>query len=172
MTDDSPAKPDPGEPEAFDADALEDMEDAPFTSSDFHNVVQKQVAHAAFEALAEAKLPWELAVPFLDAGRALFADDLREAGRVRLHTVQAEGEDWVDADEAFLGIEIHDRDSGQPWLSETWWLSDIATAEGDPDEVRAVIRALERTIGKLGQWLETNEGSGTAAPEPEGNDEA
>jgi hypothetical protein len=178
MTDDSRAGTEPEAAMDADADAemLEELGDeAPFTSADFHNVVQKQVAHAAFEMLAQAKLPWQLATPFLDAGRSLFADDLREAGRVRLHTVRAEGDSWVDADEAFLGLEIHDRDSGQPWLSETWWLSDIATIDDDPEEVRAIVRALERTIGRLNDWLAEKDGPGgegeTTPPEPKGEGE-
>jgi len=171
MADDSPETPEPEDPpEAFEeGDAYVDE---PFTSADFHNVVQKQFAHAAMEMLAQAKMPWHLVAPFLDAARDLMADDLRDAGRIRLHTLQADGNSWVDAEEAFLGIEIDDRDTGQPWLSETWWLSDIVTANDDPDEVRAVIRALQRTTDKLETWLKEKGGPGgegeTTPPEPGG----
>lgn len=149
--------------------------DAPFTSADFHNVVQKQVAHATAEMLAQGKMPWTLVAPFLEAARDLMADELRDAGRVRIHTLQADGDSWVDAEEAFLGIEIDDRDTGQPWLSETWWLSDIVTQSEDPEEVRAVIRALGRTIGKLESWLAEKGGPGdegeTPPPGPGGKEE-
>jgi hypothetical protein len=155
MADDSPDDIPPDKP-----GAPGPGEAPPFTSADFHNVVQKQVAHAAFEALAQAKMPWVLIAPFLEAARDICAADLTEAGRIRLHTLRQDGDSWVDAEEAFLGIEIPDRDSGEPWLSETWWLSDIATADGDPDEVRAVARALERTVAKLKSWLAEREGSG------------
>jgi hypothetical protein len=155
MADESPDDIPPEKP-----GAPEPGEERPFTSGDFHNVVHKQVAHAAFEALADAKMPWALVAPFLDAARELCTADLTEAGRIRLHTLQPEGDSWVDAEEAFLGIEIPDRDSGAPWLSETWWLSDIATADGNPEEVRAIARALERTVAKLNSWLAEREGSG------------
>jgi hypothetical protein len=177
MTDDSPAKPDPEAKaidESLDEAGLEDMEEAtgePFTAADFHNVVQKQLAYAAGELLAQAKLPWSMVEPLLDAARTLVADELREAGRIRLHTLRAEGDSWVDAEEAFLGIEIPDRDTGAPWLSETWWLSDIATADGDPEEVRAIVQALERTIARLNDWLTEQGGPGgkgeSKPPEPE-----
>lgn len=179
MTDDSPAKPDPEAgaiDEALDDAGLEEMEEeeeeeaAPFTAADFHAVAQKQLAFMAAELLGQAKLPWSMVEPLLDAARALVADELREAGRIRLHTLRAQGDSWVDAEEAFLGIEIPDRDTGAPWLSETWWLSDIATADGDPDEVRAIVRALERTIGRLNDWLDEHGGPGgkgeSKPPEP------
>jgi len=168
MADDSPEKPAPEDaPADFEVDGDEYSEE-PFTAADFHNVAQKQIAHAAMEMLAQSKLPWALVAPLLEAARDVMADDLREAGRVRLHTLTAEGDSWVDAEEAFLGIEIEDRDTGQPWLSETWWLSDIATADGDPEDVRAVIRALGRTIAKLEAWLAARDGPGGEGDTPPG----
>ena len=109
------------------------MADSSFTSSDFHNAVHKHVVQAVYETLADAKIPWDQIVPFLDAARELCRSDFREAASIRLHTLQADGDQWVDADEAYLGIAVADRDDGQDWLSETWWISDIALAEGhDP----------------------------------------
>jgi hypothetical protein len=132
-------------------------EDRAFNSGDFHNVVQKQVAHAVFETLVDTKMHWSLVAPFLDAAREMCAADLDEGGRIRLHTLVADGEAWVDAEEAFLGIEIVDRDTGAPWLSQTYWISDIATATDDPAEVRAIAAGLERSVAKLNAWLAERE---------------
>ena len=65
--------------------------------------------------------------------------------------------DVVDKNKAFLGqrcrtlgIEVvrastvRDREDGTEWLSQTWWLSDIARADEDPDRVRCVISAIFR----------------------------
>jgi hypothetical protein len=59
----------------------------------------------------------------------------------------------VEAEEAYLGISVSDREEGEEWLSDTWWLSEIAIAEDDPEQVRAIVRALERSIAKLNAWL-------------------
>lgn len=137
-----------------------------FTSAEFHNVVQKQIVHAVYETMAESKLPWELIVPFLDAAREMCRADFRDGARIRLHTVRAEGEQWVDAEEAFLGIAVADRDDGHEWLAETYWLSDIATADGDADQARRIVAALERSIGKINAWLAEQETGGPAEAGP------
>ena len=83
--------------------------------------------------------------------------ELSKAARERLAALRAE---YDPKDE--------DRDTGELWLSETWWLSDIATAEGDPEEVRGVIRALGRTIAKLEAWLAARDGPGGEGDTPPG----
>ena len=67
--------------------------------------------------------------------------------------LRAEGTDWVEAEEAFLGISVSDRDDGAEWLSETYWLSDVAIADEDPAKVRAIVRGLERSLAKINAWL-------------------
>ncbi|HST35002.1 MAG TPA: hypothetical protein VLK25_00015, partial [Allosphingosinicella sp.] len=94
------------------------------------------------------------------------AGDFQDNARVRLHTTRAEGAEWVEAEEAFLGISVADRDDGLEWLSETWWLSDIATADNDRAEVEATIAGLERTIAKLRTWLAEGGGPTQAEPSP------
>lgn len=133
-----------------------------FTSADFHNVVQKQVINTVQETLATAKLDWALVAPFLEAARDICRADFRRAASIRLHTVRADGDEWIDAEEAYLGITVADRDDGHEWLSETWWLSDIAKAEQDPEQVRRIVAALERTIARLNDWLEANQSEGPA----------
>ena len=142
------------------------MADSSFTSSDFHNVVQKQILNAVYENLVENKMDWALIQPILETAREMCRGDFREAARIRLHTVRAEGDGWVDADEAYLGIAIADRDDGQDWLSETFWVSDVATAEGDPEQVRRIVAALERSIAKLHAWLAEQEKGGPDESEP------
>ena len=104
-------------------------------------------------------MPWNLVEPFLEAGRAVCVGDFVENARIRIHTQRAEGETWVEAEEAFLGISVSDREDGEEWLSETYWLSDLAVADGNRTEVEAVIAGLERTIVKLREWLASG-GSG------------
>ena len=89
------------------------------TVGDFHTVAQKQIMNAVFAALAEGKMEWPTIAPFLDTAREVCAGDFRENARIRLHTTRAEGETWVEAEEAFLGISVADRDDGAEWLSET-----------------------------------------------------
>ncbi len=141
-------------------------DDSPFTSADFHNVVHKQIVNAVYETLSEGKLDWNLIAPFLETARAICRADFEEGAKIRIHTVQADGEDWVDAEEAFLGISVQDRDDGSEWLSETRWISEVALEEEDPEQVRAVVRALERSVAKLNAWLAEQEAGGPAAPEP------
>lgn len=124
------------------------------TAADFHGLAQKQIMNAVFATLADSKMQWNLIVPMLEAARAVCAADFEEA-QVRLHTMRGEGTGWVEAEEAFLGISVADRETGEAWLSETWWLSDIATQDASREEVEAVIAALERTTGKLREWLAT-----------------
>ena len=142
------------------------MADFPFTAADFHNVVQKQIVNAVYESLADNKLDWELIAPFLEAAREICRSDFQESARIRLHTVRAEGEEWVDAEEAFLGISVSDRDDGSEWLSETYWISDVATADDDPEQARAVVRALERSIARINAWLADKEAGDPAETEP------
>ena len=134
-------------PPEYDADG--------YTTSDFHNVVQKQVLNATYETLVETKMHWALVEPFLHAAREICIGDFRRTGSVRIHGVAADGEAWVDAEEAYVSLSIADQDDGHEWLSETWWLSDLILAGGDPARVREAARALERTVAKLDSWLAT-----------------
>jgi len=136
-----------------------EADDSALTAGDFHTIAQKQIMNAVFATLSESKMPWNLVAPFLEAAREVCAGDFLENGRISLHTMRAEGETWVEAEEAFLGIAVADRETGEEWLGETYWLSDIATAGATREDVEAVIAALERTIAKLRLWLETGEDS-------------
>ena len=150
------------------AEELEEDDDSLLTEGDFHNIAQKQIMNAVFATLGEAKMGWNLIEPFLEAGRSVCVGDFEENARIRLHTMRADGEGWIEAEEAFLGISVTDREGGQEWLSETYWLSEIAIADGDRAEVQAVIAALGRTIAKLNLWLESGgTGSEAAPPAPE-----
>lgn len=148
-------EPGHGLPPEYDADG--------YSTSDFHNVVQKQILNATYETLVETKMHWALIEPFLHAAREVSIGDFRRTGSVRVHGVAAEGEAWVEAEEAYLSLSVADQDDGHEWLSETWWLSDLILAGGDPVRVREAARALERTVGKLDAWL---------AVQGEGPDEA
>ncbi|HEV2864936.1 MAG TPA: hypothetical protein VGX37_00320 [Allosphingosinicella sp.] len=139
------------------------MADETFTSADFHNVVQKQIVNAVFETMAAGKLDWEVIEPFLDVARRICRSEFQEAAQIRFHSLRAEGDQWVHAEEAFLGISVADRDNGEEWLSETWWVSDIARADGDLDQVRLTVAALERSLAKLHAWIAEKEAS--ASPE-------
>ena len=136
------------------------MAESSFTTADFHNVVQKHILNALYEQMGAEKMDWQLIQPFLEAARAFCKSEFREGGSVRLHTLRAEGDQWVDAEEAFLGISVADRDDGQEWLSETFWLSDVALADRDPEKVRRIVAALERSIAKLNTWLAEQGGPG------------
>lgn len=130
-------------------------DDAPLTTGDFHAVAQKQILNAVFAILSDTKMSWELVEPFLAAARDVVLGDIEETAQVRLHTVQQDEKGgWVEAEEAYLGISVSDRDTGEEWLSDTWWLSDLAIAEDDPEQVRAIIHALQRTNAKLDRWLQ------------------
>jgi hypothetical protein len=121
---------------------------------------------AVYETLAEGKIDWELIVPFLDTARELCRSEFRDASQIRLHTVRAEGDAWVEAEEAYLGIAVADRDTGEDWLSETYWLSDIALADADPERIRRIVAALERSLAKINAWLAEQEKGGPETPEP------
>ncbi|HYG29200.1 MAG TPA: hypothetical protein VD887_03185 [Allosphingosinicella sp.] len=138
---------DHGVPPEYDAEG--------YTTSDFHNVVQKQVLNATYETLVETKMHWALIEPFLHAAREVCVGDFRRTGSVRIHGVAADGEAWVEAEEAYVSLSIADQDDGHEWLAETWWLSDLVLAGADPARVREAARALERTVAKLDAWLAT-----------------
>ena len=133
------------------------MDHPPYTSAEFHADVHKQLVHAATTALYDSKLEWTQIAPFLEAARAICRDDFRLNGRLALHGVEYRGEELVDADEAYLSISIRDREDSVEWLSETYWLSDIALADQDPARVRSAVVAMERTLVKLRKWLDAQE---------------
>jgi uncharacterized small protein (DUF1192 family) len=139
--------------------------DGPYTSREFHTVTQKLILNAVYETLVDTKLDWDLIAPFLESAREIAHGDFDEA-QIRLHTVRAEGDQWVEAEEAYLGISVADRDTGEEWLSETRWLSELAVAEDDPEQVRRIIAALQRSIGKLEAWLAEKEAGGASKPAP------
>ena len=157
-----------GEEEDFSGDD-DAYESEGYTTSDFHNVVQKHVISATYETLIETKLHWGLVEPFLRAAREVCRGDFARTGRVQVHGVVAEGEQWVDSEEAYLSVSIADQDDGREWLSETFWLSDLVLATGDPAQVREAARALERSVAKLDAWLAAQDEKGT---DEKGPDEA
>ena len=141
-------------------------DDSSFTSADFHGVVHKQIVQAVYETLADGKIAWDLILPFLDTAREICRADFEEASRIRLHSVRTDGDSWVEAEEAYLGIAVADRDTGQDWLAETYWLSDIVLAEADPEQVRGTVAALERSLAKIKAWLAEQEKGGPDEAEP------
>jgi hypothetical protein len=143
----------------------EDEDDSPLTVGDFHQIAQKQVMNAVFATLAETKMQWSLVEPMLQAGRGVCAGDFVENAEIRIHSRQPDGDAWVDAEEAYLGISVADREDGQEWLSETYWLSDLITQNATRDEVEAGIKGLERTIGRLKDWL-ANVGANPVPADP------
>ena len=146
--------------------AEEEEDDSLLTEGDFHNIAQKQIMNAVFAVLGETKMDWNLIAPLLEAARSVCVGDFEQNARLRLHTMRAEGDGWIEAEEAFLGISVTDREGGEEWLSETYWLSDVATADADRTEVQAIIAALERTIAKLNAWLEKGDAGGAGEPAP------
>jgi hypothetical protein len=165
--DDSLGKPEP-DPDWLEDDGApleeeaERADDAPLTTADFHTIAQKQILNAVFALLSETKMDWALVAPFFEAAREVCIGDIEDNAQIRLHSLALEGESWVEAPEAYIGISVSDREDGEEWLSDTRWLSEIALAEDDPEQVRAIVRALERTIAKLNAWLADNPGG--AAP--------
>jgi hypothetical protein len=153
---DLPAAGDEPEAQPFEDYAPSAQEEG-YTTAEFHNVVQKQIVNATYETLVETKLHWELIEPFLRAARDVCRGDFRRTGRIEVHGVVADGEGWADAEEAYLSLSIADQDDGREWLSETWWLSDLVLAGGDPRQVREAARALERSVARLDAWLAENE---------------
>lgn len=132
--------------------AEEDEEETLLTTADYHNIAQKQIMNAVFAVLADNKMDWALVAPFLESARELVRGDFATA-HLRVHTLRAEGETWVDAEEAYLGLSVTDRDDGAEWLAETWWLSEIALAEGDPAEVHRIAAAIQRSLDRINAWL-------------------
>jgi hypothetical protein len=150
--------PEPADPdrEAEEQGAYEDYEaegERAYTTSEFHNIIQKQILNATYETLAETKLHWELVQPFLDAARDMCRGDFVRTGRLEVHGVVADGEHWQDAEEAYLSVSIADQDDGREWLSETWWLSDVVLAGGDPARVREGAAAIARSLERINAWL-------------------
>ncbi|MGQ0560123.1 MAG: hypothetical protein ACT4OE_11185 [Sphingosinicella sp.] len=129
------------------------MADPPFTTGDFHTVAQKQLLNALYETLTRDKLDWKLIAPMVETARQLARSEFQHGARVRFHTLKAEGDDWVESEEAFLGIAVADPESGEDWLTETFWVSDIALAAGDAGEAEKIIAALERSIKRIREKL-------------------
>jgi len=181
MADDSPPEDDKNEipPNAADEklppkgvgeddgpmDEGDEEEDGPLTTGDYHQIAQKQILNAVFAVLAESKMDWGLVAPFLEAAREVCMGDIEETAQIRLHVMRQDESSWVEAEEAFLGISVSDRDDGKEWLSETYWISDIATADEDPEQARAIVRGLERSIARINAWLADKPG-GPATAEP------
>lgn len=143
----------------------------PYTSEDFHDDVQKQFINSALATLADTKLEWSQVVAFLSAGRALCRDDVRLNGRLAVHALEYDGADLVEAEEAYLSLSVRDREDGIEWLQHSWWLSDTVLASGDRARVEGVVAALERSIGKLREWLDAGGDAPAAAvslAEPDG----
>ncbi|MGE0179832.1 MAG: hypothetical protein AB7O91_08445 [Sphingomonas sp.] len=167
-----PALPDaPLDEDVADFDESEEGEegdeefDGPYRSEDFHNVTHKLVMHAVSETLRDTKLDWTLVAPFLESAREMAYADFQEAD-VRIHTVRADGEEWVEAEEAYLGLSVADRDSGEEWLAATYWLSELAMGEDDPEQVRRIISAVERSLEKMRAWIAEKEAGGAGEPAP------
>jgi hypothetical protein len=145
------------------------MDELPYTSGNFAEDAHKRLIDTAVGALSEARPSWSQVAPLLDAARAVCRDDLRLGGQLALHGLQFEGAELVPAEEAYVSVIARDRDTQVEWFCETYWLSDLALADRDPDRVRTAIAALERSIAKLNAWLTANEGQ---HPAPEGGDPA
>lgn len=148
----------------------EPADDAPLTVADFHKIAQKQILNAVFAALSETKMDWPLVAPFFEAAREVCIGDIEDNAQIRLHSLALEGDAWVEAEEAYIGISVSDREDGTEWLSDTRWLSEIALAEEYPEQIRGIVRALERTIAKLNAWLAEHP-AGVAPAEPPANDQ-
>jgi hypothetical protein len=104
----------------------------------------------------------------LDAARAVCRDDLRLGGGLALHGLEYAGGELAPAEEAYLSVTARDRDTHVEWLSQTYWLSDLALADRDPERVRSAIAAMERSLAKLNAWLEAHEAAastGDALPD-------
>lgn len=142
-----------------------EADDEPFTTNDFHTVVHKQIVSAVGDILAGTKLDWKQFAPFLGAARDLARADFAEAN-VRLHALHDMDGALAEAEEAFLGISVHDRDDGGAWLSDTYWVSDIAIQDDDPAQARAVVQALERSIAKINTWIAEKEKGDASEPAP------
>jgi len=115
------------------------------------------VINAVVDTLSENKMHWEVVAPFLDAAREMCRGDFVNAGSVQLHALVQEGEQVSEADEAYVEFSIADQDDGHIWFQETFWLSDVVLTNPEPAHVRNSVRALERSIARLNDWLAANE---------------
>jgi hypothetical protein len=162
-----PEQAPPPEPAAADVEfeaEQQDFEDAPYTAADFHTVIHKQLIHAVADTLSEHKPHWEVVAPFLDTAREMCRSDFETAGSVQLHGLVQQEEEVVEAEEAYVEFTIADQDDNHLWFQETFWLSDIILTDPDPAHVRDKIRALERSIARLNQWLAEQEAPPADAP--------
>jgi len=133
------------------------MDEPSYTHAQFLNDAQKQLVNTAIAALSERPLQWAQVAPFLEAARAICRDDLRLNGNFAIHGLEYEGHELVPAEEAYLAISVRDREDQMEWLAQTFWLSDLALADRDPDRVRSAIAAIERTLDKVKDWLAAEE---------------
>jgi hypothetical protein len=138
------------------------MDDHSYSHAQFLKDAQAQLVNTALAALSERPLQWSQVAPFLEAARALCRDDLKLNGNFAIHGLEYEGHELVPAEEAYLAISIRDREDQVEWLSQTFWLSDLALADRDPDRVRSAIAAMERTLERVRSWLAEEEAA--AAP--------
>jgi hypothetical protein len=138
------------------------MDRSPYTSTDFQEAVQKQLVEAASAALGTARLSWAQLAPLLEAARSLCRDDMRLGGRLAVHGLEYDGTELAPAAEAYLSVTARDRDTHVEWLSQTYWLSDLALADQDPERVRSAAAAIERSLAKLNAWLEAHDAPGGA----------
>ena len=110
-----------------------DDQPPPYTSSNFHDDVQHHLVTAAVEALSQTKLEWHQVAPLLKAARAMCGDDIR-AARVALHGLEYEGAELVPADEAYLSMNVRDREDGSEWLSAKDEAADEAETPPTPSD--------------------------------------
>lgn len=143
------------------------MDQPAYTTSEFHSTLLKQMAGTIADALSYHKLAEPELAAILAAAHLLAADDIRLGGRFALHGLDQHGPDLTPSDEAYLSVTARDRDTNVPWLSLTYWLSDLALADRDPDRVRTVIAAMERSLDKVKAWLADQDAQGYTAPAPE-----
>ena len=142
----------------------EEYDDRPYTAADFHTVIHKQLINAVVDTLSESRPHWEVVAPFLETAREMCRSDFETAGSVQLHDLVQQGEEVTQAEEAYVELSIADQDDGHTWFQETFWLSDIVLTDPDPAHVRNTIRALERSIGRLNQWLVEQEAPPATTP--------
>jgi hypothetical protein len=133
------------------------MDEPSYTHAQFLNDAQKQLVNTAIAALSERPLEWAQVAPFLEAARSVCRDDLRLNGNLAIHGLEYEGAELVPAEEAYLAISVRDREDQVEWLSQTFWMSDLALADRDPNRVRSAIAALERTLDRVKAWLAAEE---------------
>jgi hypothetical protein len=75
---------------------------------------------------------------------------------IRAARLAYQGDELAPAEEAYVSVTARDRDTQVEWFSETYWLSELALADQDPERVRTAIAAIERSLAKLNAWLEQN----------------